>query len=105
MLDTYQLTPVKNDQGLASSDPFTSYAGTLDSRLDWSVGRRGIPYLDWGVNPGKSWVRNQFNAGPYTAIKNAVWRARVASDRQGGGGSTNNPYALIRFADVLLWAA
>ena len=105
LLDTYQLTPVKNDQGLASSDPFTAYAGTLDSRLDWSVGRRGIPYLDWGVNPGKSWVRNQFNAGPYTAIKNAVWRARVASDRQGGGGSTNNPYALIRFADVLLWAA
>jgi hypothetical protein len=37
-------------------------------------------------------------------IKNIVEQARVASDR-GTGGSSNNPYNMIRFADVLLWAA
>jgi|SRR5665647_400 len=105
LLDTYQNTPIPNDNGLASSDPFTPYTGTLDSRLDYCVGRRGIPYKDWGLNPGKAWVRNQFNGGPYLAIKNIATQARVATDRQGGGGATNSPLNLIRFSDVLLWAA
>ena len=42
-----------------SSDPFTPYTGTLDPRLDWTVGRRGIPYLDWGNHPGNDWIRDQ----------------------------------------------
>lgn len=104
LIDTYQDTPIPTDNGLSSSDPFTPYQGTLDPRLDWSVGRRGIPYRDWGVHPGQAWVRNQINAGPYNAIKNIAEKARVESDR-GTAGSTNNPYNLIRFADVLLWAA
>jgi len=40
---------VKDDQGLAPADAFTEDAGLLDPRLDWSVGRRGIPYLDFGA--------------------------------------------------------
>src|SRR5690606_11432211 len=47
LLDNYHETPIANDQGLNSTDAFTPYTGTLDPRLDWSVGRRGIPYLDW----------------------------------------------------------
>jgi hypothetical protein len=105
LLDTYQDTPIPNDNGLSSTDPFTSYKGTLDSRLDWCVGRRGIPFLDWGVHPGKAWIVDQINGGPYSSTKNIAWQANVASDRQGGGGATNNPLNLIRFADVLLWAA
>jgi hypothetical protein len=105
LLDTYQNTPVPHDNGLTSAQAFTPYTGTLDSRLDWNVGRRGIPYLDWGVHPGKAWVRNQFNSGPYNCVKNIAYQARVATDRQGGGGATNTPYNMIRYADVLLWAA
>lgn len=105
LLETYQNTPLPTDNGLSSSDPFTPYSGTLDSRLDWCVGRRGIPYLDWGVHPGKAWVRNQVNSGPYASIKNLSYQASVSADRQGGGGATNTPYNMIRFADVLLWAA
>jgi hypothetical protein len=104
LIDTYQNIPVPHDNGIDSNQPFTPYAGTLDSRLDWTVGRRGIPYRDWGVHPGKAWVRNQFNSGPYNVIKNIVEQARVTSDR-GTGGATNSPYNMIRFADVLLWAA
>lgn len=104
LLDTYQNTPIPHDNGIESSQPFTPYAGTLDSRLDWTVGRRGIPFRDWGIHPGKAWVRNQFNTGPYNVIKNIVEQARVVQDR-GANGASNNPYNLIRFADVLLWAA
>lgn len=49
---SYNLDPVKSDQGLAPADPFTPDAGELDPRIDWTVGRRGIPYWDWGKHTG-----------------------------------------------------
>lgn len=104
ILDNYFQTPVKHDQNINSTEPFTPHTGTLDSRLDWSVGRRGIPYLDWGVHPGKAWVRSQFTGGPYSSIKHAARQASVTSDRQ-SGRATNTPYNMIRYADILLWAA
>ncbi|TSD67421.1 RagB/SusD family nutrient uptake outer membrane protein [Inquilinus sp. KBS0705] len=110
LLDTYNDSDVKNDQGVDASAPFTTYAGTLDSRLDWSVGRRGIPYLDWGIHPGKAWARDQDDGGPYSPIKNVYYKAAQASTSDTYGGwaanqSTANSYNVIRFADVLLWAA
>ena len=62
-IDTYNQHAVKSDQGLISDQAFTPDAGPLDPRLDWSVGRRGIPYLDWGVHQGKAWIRDQAEAG------------------------------------------
>ena len=103
LISQYNDSAVKNDQGLESSDPFTPHEGTLDSRLDWVVGRRGIPYLDWGLHPGKAWIRQQSTGGPYSVIKNITSQERVDIDRE--NASMNNPYNLIRFADVLLWAA
>lgn len=100
---------VKNDQGLASSDSFTPDAGNLDPRLDHTVGRRGIPYLDWGVHPGASWIRNQASAGPYSPIKNVFHKSQVGSggDNASATWAPTNAinYTLIRYADVLLWAA
>lgn len=103
LLDSYYKTPIPTDQGLTSAQPFTPYEGTLDPRLDWNVGRRGIPYLDWGLHPGMAWIRQQNTGGPYSVIKNIAWQARKDTDRQNAG--TNNPYNMIRYADVLLWAA
>ncbi|MET6996005.1 RagB/SusD family nutrient uptake outer membrane protein [Chitinophaga defluvii] len=102
LLETFNNSDVKNDQGLASSEPFTPYTGTLDSRLDWTVGRRGIPLLDWGVMPGQAWVRQQSVAGPYVHIKNANPQSEPEA-RENNSTSVN--YCMIRFADVLLWAA
>ena len=107
-LDNCNLTDVKNDQGLQSSDPFEPDAGYLDPRLDWTVGRRGIPYLDWGVHPGNNWIRNQINGGPYTPIKNVYYKAQEGLYNDIGfwmKGVVANNVNLIRFADVLLWAA
>lgn len=102
LIDSFNDFDINNDLGIPSSEPFSPYEGTLDARLDWIVGRRGIPFLDWGVNPGMSWVRQQSVGGPYLHMKNANPQAEPEA-RQ--GNSSANTYNLIRFADVLLWAA
>jgi len=106
--DTYNDVIVTNDAGLTSAQPFTPYAGTLDARLDWTVGRRGIPYLDWGKHPGYNWVRDQAYGGPYSPIKNTYYKAqeRVKTDINfWTSGITANNYTLIRFADCILMLA
>jgi len=112
---SYDDVDMKNDLGLppaptSGPDWFVPYAGTVDPRLDWSVGRRGIPYLDWGNDPGASWVRNQTSAGPYLPIKYIVRssEAGVLSTQYGGWATnqaTADNYVYIRFAQVLLWRA
>lgn len=108
LLDTYNNFPVENDQGLEGDDPFTPDAGNLDPRLDWSVGRRGIPYLDWGLHPGQPWIREQPYGGPYAPKKMVFYKAQsgTLSDISfwTPGLSAVN-FNIIRFADVLLWAA
>ena len=99
---------VKNDQGIVSSQPFTPDAGTLDPRLDWTAGRRGIPFLDWGPHPGASWIRDQGNGGPYAPKKNAYYKSQEKKLTDGTSwtsGLTAINYKLMRFADLLLMAA
>jgi hypothetical protein len=97
---------VKNDEGLQSTDPFTPYGGTLDPRLDWTVGRRGVPYLDWGINPGFDWIRDQNFSGPYLPIKNVYYQAQTGLYVDNNWNQlTAMNINLLRFADVLLWAA
>ena len=96
------------DMGLASADPFTLDAGNLDPRLDHSIGRRGIPYLDWGDHPGFDWVRDQAYAGPYAPKKFIYYQAGIGTENDGSSwtpGYTAVNYNVIRFADVLLMAA
>ena len=107
-LDNFNVVDVPSDLGKLSTQPFTPYAGTLDPRLDWSVGRRGIPYLDWGVNPGNDWIRAQTDGGPYSPIKNVYPNStlnKLTDASFWSSGVTANNINLIRYADVLLWAA
>jgi len=105
--DSYNSTILKNDEGINANAPFTPDNVTpLDPRLDWAVGRRGIPYYDYGPHPGRSWIRDQLYAGPYSPKKH------VAKDADRGGFTnvsnfrqTAKNYNIIRFADVLLMAA
>lgn len=108
LLDTYNNTDVKNDDGLKSSDPFTPHTGPLDPRLDWTVGRRGIPYLDWGKHPGSNWIRDQSYGGPYAPIKNTHYKSQEGSLTTSSGwtsGYNANNLKLIRYSDVLLLLA
>lgn len=110
LLDTWNESNIKNDMGVDGAAAFTAYAGPLDARLDWTSGRRGIPYLDWGIMPGLPWIRAQAQAGPYVPIKNIYYQAQATTtsdiyDGWGAGNVTANNYVMIRFADILLWAA
>jgi hypothetical protein len=106
-LDTYNSNQLVTDMALLSSDPFTPDQGNVDPRLDWTVGRRGIPYLDWGPHPGQAWIREQSSAGPYSPKKNVYYQATAGkySDQNSWAPGTANQVNIIRFADVLLMAA
>ena len=106
LLDTYNDVDVKNDQGILATQPFDPYAGNLDPRLDWTVGRRGIPYLDWGVFGGSNWVRNQSFGGPYAPKKNVYYQKEhgILSEKASFTGNANN-IRVLRFAEILLLRA
>jgi hypothetical protein len=99
---------LKTDQGIESNQAFTPDAGNLDPRLDWTVGRRGINFLDWGPHPGKIWIRDQNNGGPYAPKKSAYYKSQEKKLTDGtswASGLTATNYKHMRFADVLLMAA
>jgi hypothetical protein len=106
LLDTFNDSDVTSDQGIEATVPFTPYAGPVDPRLDWTVGRRGIPYLDWGVHPGKTYVRDQAYGGPYSPKKHVMYRSDVGTNTFAGNPRLNaNNYRMIRYSHVLLWLA
>jgi hypothetical protein len=107
-LASFNQVEVTHDQGLASNDLFDEYRATLDPRLDWSVGRRGIPYLDWGDHPGADWIRDQAYGGPYSPKKNVYYQSEEGSGSTETGwarGANANNTRLIRLAHVILWRA
>lgn len=103
----YNVTPLKTDHGLTPSDPFTPPTDALDPRIDWTLGRRGIPYLDWGLCGGEAWSRGDIV--PYNPIKNVFWHANTSTYSNGQGWAQNQDvadnYNAVRFADVILWRA
>ncbi|NBC02320.1 MAG: RagB/SusD family nutrient uptake outer membrane protein, partial [Bacteroidetes bacterium] len=107
LINDFLSTPVKNDLGVLSSENFEPYGGALDPRLDWTVGRRGVPFHDWGPHPGQRWVRDQAYSGPYASKKHIWWQKDdqdVNNPSQWAPGTSYN-IPIIRFADVLLMAA
>ncbi len=93
------------------SNPSAPYVGNLDPRIDWVMGRQGIPYLDWGPHPGDDWIRNPGADGHFSPKKNVFALSQKGSFTDQGSAYwaptelTANNVNLIRFADVLLWAA
>ena len=103
LLDTFNDVDVKNDEGLTSAQAFTPYDGTLDPRLDWTVGRRGLPFLNWGTHPGRNWIRDQSFGGPYTFKKFFAYSGENAGAVSPRANANN--YRALRFSDVLLMRA
>jgi len=111
LLDTFQNNHVKNDANpnTESSEPFTTETGTLDPRLDFTVGRRGIDYNGYGPHIGKDWIRASFAdiSGPYLPKKNVYTNGDAANIGSGGWGQqlSGINYHIMRYADVILMAA
>jgi len=106
--NSYTNDPLADDKGLTIDEPFTPDSRPVDPRLDWTVGRRGIPYLDWGPHTGADWIRDQSYAGPYSPKKQVYKLSQQGVLTEVGNwtsGWTANGYRLIRYADVLLLLA
>ncbi len=109
LLDTYNQVDLKNDMNVNSKDPFVPFTDVVDPRLDFTVSRRGIPYMDWGVNRGNDWIRLQANGGPYLPAPKAFFKkaektAALPSTGWQGGVNTNN-FRYYRYGHILLWRA
>ncbi|MEL6274906.1 MAG: RagB/SusD family nutrient uptake outer membrane protein [Bacteroidota bacterium] len=87
-----------------SSDDNPTASESVDPRLDWTVGRDGVPYLDWGVHDA-SWIRSRSWAGQYSPRK----FAHLSSEASNVGWNSNHlspvNVPIIRYADVLLMLA
>lgn len=113
LLDNYNDTDVTSFENVPDTQPFTPYAGALDPRLDHTVGRRGIPFLDWGMMTGVAFTappgESITNGGPYCQKKWVISRNEFqggqASKVSWGYISSSMNYIAMRFADVLLMAA
>lgn len=104
--------PVANPQNTVVLDPagmagYTQYNGNVDTRLDWTIGRNGVPYHDWGTFQ-TTW-RRDVSAGPFANKKTVIRQSQVGATHDASiwfsaGGVALN-MNLIRFSDVILMAA
>ncbi|HLT06779.1 MAG TPA: RagB/SusD family nutrient uptake outer membrane protein [Cyclobacteriaceae bacterium] len=109
LFDTFNEVDLKNDQGLESTDVFVPFDDEVDPRLDWTVSRRGIPYRDWGINPGRRWIRDQPFGGPYLPASKPIFNRKekgTLSTTTGWMAGVNaNNYRYLRLTHILLWRA
>ena len=92
----------------ASSANFTAAnTAPVDPRIDWTLGREGVPYKDWGLY-NSNMVRDVGNGGPYSPKKNAHEKASGSEQIAGGWSPTQQNSVhmhLYRYADLLLLLA
>ena len=78
----------------------------VDPRLDWTVGRDGVPFKDWGAHaPG--WIRSPAYGGFYSAKKNVHESTSGAMSTVGWVNTQLNSVNIhiFRYADMLLLLA
>ena len=104
-----------NGLPLALSDPswnsssanFTAAnLAPVDPRLDWTVGRDGVPYKDWGKHAA-GWIRAPAYGGTYSPKKNAHEKTSGAESSVGWVPTQLNSVNIhvFRYADLLLLLA
>ena len=85
-----------------------SYTGPVDPRLDWAIGRPGVPYLDWGIHKGNGWNIDPSYGGPYLNKKSMFKKSEknIFSNTTGWRSGLNaNNFRKYRLAHVILWLA
>jgi hypothetical protein len=87
-------------------DATASAAMRLDPRLDWTVGRDGVPYKDWGPHE-PAWIRQPTYGGPYSPKKNVYEDASGAVSNIGYAATqlSNMNMHIFHYADMLLLLA
>ena len=104
--------PVATPENNQVMDPFgdpalTRYSANVDVRLDWTIGRDGVPFHDWGTYL-TTWPRDK-SAGPYAGKKTMIRSSQVNATHDASiwfvAGGTALNMNLIRFSDVILLLA
>lgn len=101
-----------DDNGLPLFDSFNDLDDNppadmpVDPRLDWNVGRDGVPYLDWGVTHDVSFIRDAAYGSAYSD-KKLKYSGPDQASSVGWSNRQLNPVnvPIIRYADVLLMLA
>jgi hypothetical protein len=107
-LSVGDLTPVTASDSWNADD--SEFEGgemqPVDPRLDWTVGRDGVPYKDWGTHID-TWIRNVEFGGPYSPKKHVHEQASGAQSSVGWNAQHLNSVNihLYRYADLLLLLA
>ncbi len=85
---------------------YGGHTEAVDPRLDWTVGRDGVPFKDWGVHK-RNWIRDASYSGPYSPKKNIHEDAADAETNAGWNPSASNDVNIhiFRYADMLLLLA
>tara|TARA_R110002060_G_scaffold69948_1_gene78540 strand:+ start:3899 stop:5671 length:1773 start_codon:yes stop_codon:yes gene_type:complete len=100
MLDTFNDANVSSETDATTT--LSTYTGTLDPRLDHSVGRPGILYKGFKIYQ-TDFVRDLSYAGPYFSMKHV---AEPEAFGQGGWGNLSaNNYRIMRLDMIYLWLA
>ncbi|MCU0324864.1 MAG: RagB/SusD family nutrient uptake outer membrane protein [Spirosomaceae bacterium] len=104
LVDTYNNVDIKNHENSPADFPDR---GSVDPRLDFTLGRVGVSFHDWGVARA-SWIRNLANGGPFLPKKHIHYRSEVNKYFIPGGwgqGQLGKNQIVYRYADLLLMAA
>src|SRR5205814_492300 len=97
-----------NPTGTGAKD--TNFAANttvpVDPRLDWTAGRDGVPYKDWGLHTS-AFNRDRAYAGPYSPKKNVHEKRSGAQSSVGWNSFQLNSVHIhiYRYADMLLMLA
>lgn len=92
LLDTF------NDENVTGDD----YAGTLDPRIDFTMGRLGLPFR--GFTYTDRWIRDA-TFGGFSGKKFVIDPTHPEMVQGFPWGGSGLDYKIIRYADVLLWKA
>lgn len=108
-VNEYRAQPFKSDFGLSTAEKAAYQVERslrVDPRMDYTLGRRGVPYRDWGVMQGDPWIREVSTGGPFVPYKNSIEFAEFTNGTAPGSTNVNGLNVnVIRLADVYLMAA
>ena len=105
VIEIEEREPLSNDMGISSRTVFIPSDHLLDPRIDWTIARRGIDFLGWGIHPGNDWIREQDNGGPYMTKKYMHFKSEQSLNLYGTGFSNGKNYRMYRLTNILLWRA
>jgi starch-binding outer membrane protein, SusD/RagB family len=105
-LPTMITSPASWNASNAEYDAAFTAAKNVDPRLDWTVGRDGVPFKDWGPHAA-NWIRDASYSGPYSPKKNVHEKASGAQSSVGWVNTQLNSVNIhiFRYADLLLLLA